>query len=437
MTHRHRLKIGFGSAEITPNCPMPGYKGNRIQLPPEGEPGLECIAAFINLREELIGLVAIDTPFLSREFILRVREEVRLSEDSRAARAIIIAATHTHSAPPLAPSFLSGPAPDPIYQDEVVTGVLAALRQAKSNLAPARVKAGIAKSPGFEFNRRYIRKDGRVVMALSNDVEEGLEPCGPLDREIPFWWFESISGEPFGVIFSYPSHNNAARSSFFSPDISGYSRRAFRESVGGSFIGLMLQGACGDVAWIDPKGEKKGGIEHAKKIGTKLAQTILDSAKQCSSMSTVNLNYLNKVLLVPDRAPEESSYCDDGCRGSTIKDMELQRKRYEPEKKAVEIRGPTSCVVEINALILGDSALVTNPGELFSALGIEIRSRSSHKVTMVGELANGYVGYIPAEEDFQEGGYETHRTVFTSRLVKNAGRIIVESSLELLNNNHS
>ena len=36
-------------------------------------------------------------------------------------------------------------------------------------------------------------------------------------------------------------------------------------------------------------------------------------------------------------------------------------------------------------------------------------------------------GYVPTERAFENGGYETHRSVFTSRLARNAGSIIVDN----------
>ena len=53
-------------------------------------------------------------------------------------------------------------------------------------------------------------------------------------------------------------------------------------------------------------------------------------------------------------------------------------------------------------------------------------------MTLVSELTNGYCGYVPIEEAFAQRGYETHRTVYTSRLAKDGGRRIAEASVEML-----
>ena len=96
-------------------------------------------------------------------------------------------------------------------------------------------------------------------------------------------------------------------------------------------------------------------------------------------------------------------------------------------------RGATVCPVEIQALSFGDTVLCTNPAELFVVFGIEIRKRSPFRVTLVSELTNGYCGYVGTEEAFDQQGYETHRTVYTCRLAKTAGRQLTETSVAMLN----
>ncbi|HGE70304.1 TPA: hypothetical protein ENX78_05670, partial [Candidatus Poribacteria bacterium] len=52
--------------------------------------------------------------------------------------------------------------------------------------------------------------------------------------------------------------------------------------------------------------------------------------------------------------------------------------------------------------------------------------------TFIIELANGCVGYIPTEEAFLGGGYETD-LARSSKLIPKAGEMVVQKSIELLN----
>jgi hypothetical protein len=55
---------------------------------------------------------------------------------------------------------------------------------------------------------------------------------------------------------------------------------------------------------------------------------------------------------------------------------------------------------------LGDVALVGVPGEIFAALGMEIRRRSPFRNTYVVGLANDTLGYIGDRDSYELGGYQ-------------------------------
>lgn len=86
---------------------------------------------------------------------------------------------------------------------------------------------------------------------------------------------------------------------------------------------------------------------------------------------------------------------------------------------------------EIQALRIGDAALVLIPAELFVEFGLDLKRRSPFKPTYVISMANGSHGYVPTEHAFQRGGYEV-RTGPVSLLTPKAGDQIVTAALDLL-----
>jgi len=87
---------------------------------------------------------------------------------------------------------------------------------------------------------------------------------------------------------------------------------------------------------------------------------------------------------------------------------------------------------ELSIVALGDLAIVMLPFELFVEHGLEIKDKSPYEHTMIIELANGYSGYVPTTKAFSRpGGYET-LTLTSSKLVENAGEIVVEEAGRLL-----
>jgi hypothetical protein len=78
---------------------------------------------------------------------------------------------------------------------------------------------------------------------------------------------------------------------------------------------------------------------------------------------------------------------------------------------------------------LGDDlAWVSLPGEIFVELGLQIKRGSPFKQTMIAELANGAVGYIPNRVAYPQGNYE----VMSSRVAEGSGEKLVDEALRQL-----
>jgi hypothetical protein len=92
---------------------------------------------------------------------------------------------------------------------------------------------------------------------------------------------------------------------------------------------------------------------------------------------------------------------------------------------------PPKVPVILQALRIGDLAIVAIPCEVFVEIGLEIKRRSPFPTTFTTSLANGYNGYLPTPEHHRLGGYETWRAR-SSYLEVDASSKIVERQLELL-----
>jgi hypothetical protein len=255
-----------------------------------------------------------------------------------------------------------------------------------------------------------------------------------VNERMAFIGFETEEGEPISIIVNHACHNNiCGQDHTFHRDLFGRAGDALRALFPSLLSTLMLAAPCGDTVCADPRNmAMEQGDAAARRIGQRIAEIIAAGYRAAPRQRIDHFAFASRVLDLPDRPLAESTFCRDGCRGTDEAAQAFARKRYDPEEKAVAERGETSCPVEIAALALGDAALVTNPAELFASFGIEIQQRSPFATTLVSELTNGYCGYVPTEEAFAHQGYETHRTLYTSRLAKDGGRRITEESLNLL-----
>ncbi len=78
---------------------------------------------------------------------------------------------------------------------------------------------------------------------------------------------------------------------------------------------------------------------------------------------------------------------------------------------------------------LGDDlAWVSLPGEIFVQLGLTIKNGSPFRQTMIAELANGSVGYVPNRVAYPQGNYE----VVTTRCAAGGGEMLADAALKQL-----
>jgi neutral ceramidase len=85
--------------------------------------------------------------------------------------------------------------------------------------------------------------------------------------------------------------------------------------------------------------------------------------------------------------------------------------------------------VEVQVIALGDDlAWVSLPGEIFVELGLAIKHASPFRQTVIAELANGSIGYVPTKIAYPQGNYE----VVSARCAAGSGEKLVDVALKQL-----
>src|SRR5438034_1255572 len=113
--------------------------------------------------------------------------------------------THTHSAPEVGPPgiykvLLAGRSDhewDREYTKRVKTSLIEGIKQAKAKLEPARLAVGTGLSRA-NINRRARDVNGQVSL--------GLNPDGPVDRQIGLIRLERPDGTPIALVANYAMH---------------------------------------------------------------------------------------------------------------------------------------------------------------------------------------------------------------------------------------
>ena len=132
---------------------------------------------------------------------------------------VLIAGTHTHSAPAMKPGFET--VPDQGYLDFFSVRVADAVQLAAGRAQPAKLGYGVGKEPRCVFNRRFRMRDGTVKMNPGSNNPDIIETVGPTDSDIAALFVETVDGEPIAVLANYALHYVGAPGHMISADYFG------------------------------------------------------------------------------------------------------------------------------------------------------------------------------------------------------------------------
>src|SRR5258708_16679009 len=157
--------------------------------------------------------------------------------------------THTHSAPEVGPAGMykvllagrSGHEWDRDYTQFVKKSLVEGIKEAKAKLEPARLAVGTGLSRA-NINRRARDVNGQISL--------GLNPDGPVDRQIGLIRLEKLDGAPIALVANYAMHGTVLGGKYLeiSGDGPGVVAGYVSEKIGAPM--LYVNGAAGNIAPI-------------------------------------------------------------------------------------------------------------------------------------------------------------------------------------------
>jgi len=298
--------------------------------------------------------------------------------------------THTHSAPELGPpglakAFLTGRydhEPDWDYARMVKQKLIAGIAEARSKLVPARISIGTATA-NANINRRSRDVDGHISL--------GLNPDGPVDRQVGLIRLDRLDGSPIALIANYAMHGTVlgGKNQLISGDAPGIVAAYVEEKLGAPM--LFINGATGDIAPI---------------------YSVYDDFKR------VRITEFN--VLLGDRIVQANHGLMPAESGVSLKASEedvalpLKPGLTWPEELSAYITPQSQVRLPLRFLRVNKETVIwAAPLELFCEIAMEVRRQSPVKNTFYFGYTNGWLGYFPTKKAFPEGGYETTVTPFT------------------------
>lgn len=339
---------------------------------------------------------------------------------------VFIFPSHNHYAPDVYPHFWSETelqTPQEYDYVEALPGRFAAVaRQALDNLRPTHWGVGYSEEDTSAINSRFKRQDGTINWV--GDVSEAVT-CGPIDPRVGVVLIADEQDRTIATLYNYACHANCSEEDGFSAiswDWAGYASRSIEAAQGGE--AFFLLGSCGN---IHPA---RYGVAEA--MGEKLAEAVLRAVRGIEMTDQASLSIMERKINLPSRDfglldPQQiKTFC------SQLKDEETRttvEAVFLKQLQELRVKGQPPVEATLRAIRLGELAIVCFPGELFVELGLEVKRRSPFAHTFVAELVNDAIGYIPARQDFIDGGYQTGTV---AKIAPGGGELLVDEALKML-----
>ena len=444
------LRAGASAVDVSPRqFPVSLRSGKAMNASAVHDP-LHARAIVLNDGKTTLAIVVVDALGAPPE-MLNEAKQIAARKTGIPIERMLISSTHSHSTPPS--NRTEGSPGDVAYRALLIRGLAQAIIQAFENLDTAFVGVGSHDLPGEVFNRRWFLKPGKmpanpfgkmdiVKMNPGTSPEVLDRPAGPTDPELMILSFQNTRRKPLAMLANYSLHYvGGVKEKHASSDYFGEFSRLMpsRLRTGSDFVAIMSNGASGDINNI-PFLVNRPPREPFEQIGI-VARKAADAAyfayKEIDSHdSKVTLDMVKREVNLMYRRPSEDdvvaarkvlSFTDQ----DEIARLPKKAQNYAKQTLKAHEREDNSLTVTIQAIRIGEFAIVGIPFETLVEIGLEIKDRSPFAKTMVIGLANGRHGYLPPPEQHRLGGYETW--LGTNIVQKDASVILTENLLEMLN----
>lgn len=441
------LKAGAAAVDITPTqFPMNMPGGFSANMAEKAHDPFHASALVLSDDKTTLAIVLVDNLGAGPD-VLNEAKALAAAKTGMSPDKMLISSTHTHSGPSLSTTSEAGKA----YYQKFVNGTAESIIKAHAALKPAAL--GMASHPLAEevFNRRWFLKEGRMPLnpfgrldkVKTNAARDALDrPAGPTDPDITVISVQDTKRRALALYANYALHYvGGAPNGQMSSDYFGEFARVMPSRLRGdeNFVSMISNGASGNINNI-PFGvtrPPREDFEQIRIVAQKAADTAWFATQKIEKhRSDLRLGMLQREVTLKYRRPTPEDV-EAAKLVAAIKDKaEIEKlpgraKNYAGSVISASERPESETLtVQIQAIRIGDYAVVGIPFETFVEIGLDLKKRSPFEKTMVIGLANGKHGYLPTPEQHKLGGYETW--LGTNRVQEDTSVILTDNLLEML-----
>jgi hypothetical protein len=423
------FRAGAATADITPQkWPVPMVGSFSERLATHAWDPLHARALVLDNGSTRLGFVVVDSCYCPRELFDEAKRRAALLCEMPADH-ILASATHTHTAP--ASRDRREVDADPEYVEHVTRGIVSALHQATSNLAPAEFGWGRCEVPEEINNRRWHLKPGRMTTNPFGGTDDQVKmnpprgpdvldrPAGPVDPEVMFLAVRTPKGRPIALLANYSLHYvggipaGGVSADYFGEFARQMEKRLFpegRQDALAPFVGIMSNGTSGDINnihFMKPR-PRKGPFEQIRHVASLVADRVFEAMPDVKYQREVPLAMAQSELTLKVRKPttDRVAQAKEFLAEPDDKKLPPRAKAYARWTEMLDKHEGSEEIV-LQAVRVGDVGITSIPCEVLVEIGLRIKDSSPLKPTFTIELANGHYGYLPDPRQHRLGGYET------------------------------
>lgn len=439
------LRAGAFAIDITPTkLPVPISGGILPRFTSNVNDPLHARCLVLDDGQGQIAIAIVDSLLFSRERADKAKE-LTSQATGIPSNCILIAATHTHSAPAVMTAHATDPDED--YAEFMVAQIAEGIAQAQKNLRPARIGWAVGKDDKNVFCRRYLMKPGTAATNPFGGTEDdqaqmnpghnnpnAIRRTGPVDTDVVVLSIQTRDGRPIALLSNYSTHYVGAppiSADYFAVFCERIAEMIRAKDVSPPFVAMLSNGTSGDANCIDFERSERRQFDRFT-VGEDVARAAFEAYQTIQYYDWVPLVVEERLLTLGVRMPSDEEVAQ---AAAVVAELPNGRPRNITESYARETvllsQMPPSREMILQAIRIGELGITALPVEAFGSTGLEIKQRSPLKPTVNIGLANGYFGYLPPPDQHKLGGYTTWRAR-TSMLEVKAEPKIVATTLELL-----
>ena len=357
---------------------------------------IELQALYLKKGAQEVALVTIDCIGVNLPLVEAIRKGVKDLD----AQAIIVMATHTHSAPDTigmwGPAFL-GLVPkksgvDPQWLHLLIQRAIEAIHEARERAVPAYVRAA-----SIEIDKQWTR----------NDREKGER----YDEAVAMA-FEDSEGTRIATLLNFASHPEALwnENRLISAEHPGYFRAQMRE-LHPTGVPLYVSGPLGGMLTpnVPEKSDSDARIAYIKRLGGHLAKACEQALSDAVLESEPELMHRHMSFKLKNA----------NRRFTLLSKLKLIGVRLE--QGVIES--------EVHHLQIGQTEALSAPGEMLPELGHRVRALMKAPHRLLLGLAIDELGYILPEAQYDDRDYRYEKSMSVGR---DTAKALLSAHRELL-----